>query len=147
MNDAGIRGSIAGYAVAVAGLAVLLVRRQLIAERPLLLAVQALAFLLMVWARVTFGRRSFHLAANPTAGDLVTWGPYRYWRHPIYAAIVYFVWAGVADHLSWTAAALALVVTGGLLVRMLTEERLLRLRYPAYASYAARTSRLVPRVI
>jgi protein-S-isoprenylcysteine O-methyltransferase Ste14 len=42
-------------------------------------------------ARVTFGRRSFHAAANPTAGGLVTTGPYRLIRHPIYTAACLFV--------------------------------------------------------
>ena len=60
--------------------------------------VQVAAVLLMVWARMTFGRRSFHAAANPTAGGLVTWGPYRYWRHPIYSAILLFLWSGVLSH-------------------------------------------------
>lgn len=142
-----VTSSVVGFATAVAGIATLAFRRQLFANRPASIAIQLLALLLMIWARVTFGRRSFHFAANPTAGDLVTWGPYRYWRHPIYAAIVYFTWAGVADSLTWTTAVLALVVTGGLVVRMAAEERLLRATYPAYADYAARTTRLIPWVI
>ena len=62
------------------------------------------AFLLILWARVTFGRRSFHVVANPTEGGLVTSGPYRYIRHPIYAAICLFTWVGVAAHWSWSSA-------------------------------------------
>lgn len=38
-------------------------------------ALQVLAVLLMVWARVTFGARSFHASAGPTEGQLVTTGP------------------------------------------------------------------------
>jgi len=45
----------------------------------------------MLWARLTFGGRSFHAGANPTAGGVVTTGPYRFVRHPIYAAILYFL--------------------------------------------------------
>ena len=62
------------------------------------IAIQVCAGALMIWARVTFGMRSFHGAANPTAGGLVTTGPYKYIRHPIYAAILYFLWAGIAAH-------------------------------------------------
>lgn len=40
----------------------------------------------MAWARLTFGRRSFHASAVPTAGGVETRGPYRFIRHPIYTA-------------------------------------------------------------
>lgn len=42
---------------------------------PLTISLQVAAILLMIWARVTFGMRSFHYAANPTEGGLVTTGP------------------------------------------------------------------------
>ena len=53
----------------------LVVRQSLFARGPAAIAVQILAVILMVWARQTFGLRSFHAAANPTAGNLVTMGP------------------------------------------------------------------------
>ena len=100
----------------------------------------------MVWARVAFGRRSFHAAANPTEGGLVTTGPYRFVRHPIYTAVALFTLAGAAAHPSLAAAGLAVAVLLGALARMLLEERFLRAAYPEYAAYAARTSRMVPGV-
>ena len=106
-----------------------------------------LAAVLMLWARFTFGTRSFHAAANPTAGGLVTTGPYRYWRHPIYAAILLFVWAGVLGQGAMPtvlAVILAVVATVTTAVRMHSEEQLLQASMPEYAAYAARTKRLVP---
>ena len=109
------------------------------------LAVQAAALLLMLWARWTFGVRSFHFAANPTRGGLVTTGPYRYTRNPIYLAVLLVVWAGVAANgAQRVALALGGVVTLLTLVRIAAEERLLRAEYPEYAAYAAATKRLVP---
>jgi protein-S-isoprenylcysteine O-methyltransferase Ste14 len=140
-------GSVLAFAGAVAGIAFLVLRHELLATHPLGIAVQVLAFALMIWARVTFGRRSFHAAANPTAGGLVTHGPYRYWRHPIYAAILYFVWAGIASHLTQEAVAAAVLVTLGLVTRMLLEERLLRREYPGYEVYARQTRRVIPFVV
>ncbi|HKH48881.1 MAG TPA: methyltransferase [Thermoanaerobaculia bacterium] len=140
-------GSVLAFAGAVVGVAFLALRQALFATHPLGIAVQVLAFALMVWARITFGRRSFHAAADPTTGGLVTHGPYRYWRHPIYAAILYFVWAGVPSHLSLEAVAAAGLVTLGLVTRMLLEERLLRREYPGYEVYARQTSRVVPFVV
>src|SRR6266516_2249539 len=70
----------------------------------IVIALQIAAVLLFLWARITFGRRSFHLAANPTEGGLVTTGPYRHIRHPIYTALCLFTGAGAAAHLSWKSA-------------------------------------------
>jgi protein-S-isoprenylcysteine O-methyltransferase Ste14 len=111
------------------------------------LTIQAAAILLMLWARWTFGRRSFHLAANPTAGGLVTSGPYRYVRHPIYGALLYFAWAAALTHRAPLPLAAALVITGGLALRMRAEECLVELRYPESRAYAARTRRILPGVL
>ena len=147
MQDPGVAVSIAGFAIAVVGVAALALLRELFTDQPVLLTIQLLAFLLMIWARVTFGRRSFHAGANPTAGGIVTSGPYRFWRHPIYAAIIFFVWAGIAAHRQPSALLLGLAITGGLFLRMHVEERMMRAEYPAYGEYAARTSRLIPGVV
>jgi len=113
---------------------------------PVTTAVQAVAFLLMIWARITFGTRSFHAAANPTEGGLVTTGPYHYVRHPIYAAILLFFGAAFAAHPSWINAGVDLIIFGALLARMLSEERLVVEKYPEYAEYARRTKRVLPGV-
>lgn len=95
--------SILGYAGMVGGLLGQLAVRNVFSASPAVITVQAGAFLLMLWARRTFGRRSFHLAANLTGGSLVTSGPYRYLRHPIYSAVCLFIGAGAAAHWSWSA--------------------------------------------
>jgi protein-S-isoprenylcysteine O-methyltransferase Ste14 len=136
--------SILGYLLMVAGLAGLLATHSLLSGSPVVIAIQALALGLMAWARITFGGRSFHAAADPTAGGLVTRGPYRFIRHPIYSAVVLFSFAGAFAHASVPAVGLAFVVLLGALVRMLLEERLLLARYPEYADYAARTKRMLP---
>jgi protein-S-isoprenylcysteine O-methyltransferase Ste14 len=141
------RASLLGFLTAVLCLVWLLYRRALLGDGPVTIGIQVAAVLLMVWARVTFGRRSFHAAANPTEGGLVTNGPYRYIRHPIYAAVLYFLWAGVAAHVSAPHAVAAGIATAGLAVRMIAEETLIVGRYPEYAAYARRTRRVVPFVL
>jgi protein-S-isoprenylcysteine O-methyltransferase Ste14 len=128
----------------VATIVRLLFLQAILGRGPLTIGAQALAVLLMVWARATFGIRSFHATAHPTAGGLVTTGPYQYLRHPIYAAVLLFVWAGVLSNPSLQAVALGASASAATVVRMISEERLVRGRYPEYASYAARTARLVP---
>jgi protein-S-isoprenylcysteine O-methyltransferase Ste14 len=139
--------SVVAFALMVAGLGVLVAYDSIIATRPIAIAVQITAVLLMIYARITFGRRSFHAAANPTEGGVVTWGPYAVLRHPIYAAVLYFTWAAAIDHLSWISVAGAALITLGAIVRMLLEERMLVRRYPEYRDYMRRTRRVVPYVI
>jgi protein-S-isoprenylcysteine O-methyltransferase Ste14 len=139
--------SILGFLLAVVGLGALILKDRLFTSHPISIAVQVASFGLMIWARMTLGRRSFHAAADPTAGNLITTGPYRYWRHPIYAAVIYFAWAGVLPQLSPEAFVWSCLVTAGLVVRMMMEERLLRGKYPEYATYAGRTKRFVPFIL
>ena len=139
--------SMAGFAVAVLALAAMFYGRALFCPHPIVIGVQVAAALLMIWARLTFGMRSFHAAATPTAGGLVDRGPYRFWRHPIYAAILYFVWAGALCHRTPLAWAGGVVITLALALRMAMEERLLRAQMPGYSEYAARTKRVLPFVL
>ena len=130
----------------VGGLFGLLATRSLLSSSPLGISLQGVAVVLFLWARVTFGRRSFHVVADPTEGGLVTGGPYRYIRHPIYAAFCLFTSAGVAAHWSWSTP-----LCGGLIVisaalRIFCEESLVAARYPGYAQYSAKTWRMIPYV-
>jgi len=141
------RRSIIAFALMVVGLIWLAVRGELLARSIPAMVIQAAAVVLMIAARLTFGLRSFHAAANPTAGGLVTRGPYHWLRHPIYAAILYFIWSTAIDHRSVQAMSAALLVTVGAFVRMYAEESLLTTMYPEYTTYRARTARVIPFVL
>jgi protein-S-isoprenylcysteine O-methyltransferase Ste14 len=134
----------AGLGVATAGVVILVFRDSLLASGVIAIGVQVASTLLMLWARMSLGRRSFHAAADPTEGGLVTWGSYKYLRHPIYAAVLYFLWAGVLTHPGIINGLSGALVTVGLAVRMAAEERLVAERYPEYAAYAAHTKRIIP---
>jgi protein-S-isoprenylcysteine O-methyltransferase Ste14 len=138
------RLSLLGFVLIVIALGSLLAIHAVFSHKPWAIALQVGAALLMLWARVTFGMRSFHADARPTSGGLVTTGPYRYIRHPIYAAICVFVWGGVLAHVSPLAIILGLVATIGILVRIRCEETLVTELYPEYRDYSARTKRLFP---
>ena len=138
--------SLAALLLMVVAVLGLLATNSLLARTPAGIAVQVAALLLMVWARLTFGRRSFHASADPTPGGLVTTGPYRFIRHPIYTAASLFIWAGVLSNRSVLAASLGVLLLVGAIVRMLCEERLVVAAYPEYRDYARTTKRMVPYV-
>jgi protein-S-isoprenylcysteine O-methyltransferase Ste14 len=136
--------SVLAFLGAVLCLVWLAFQQVLLGAGPVTISIQIGAGLLLLWARLTFGLRSFHAAANPTAGGLVTRGPYRYLRHPIYAAIIYALWAGIAAHPSRASLGVALLASALLGVRMYAEEQLLLDVYPEYSDYARHTPRVVP---
>lgn len=139
--------SLVATLVLVASIAFLYLSGSLLAKLTAGIALQIAAAVLMLWTRITFGARSFHATANPTEGGLVTSGPYRFWRHPIYAAVLLFVWTGVftqgapPSFITVLLAAAATLATG---VRIYTEELLLKAAFPGYADYATRTKRVIP---
>ena len=138
--------SIVGYLGMIGGLFGLVVTRTLLSNSPFVIAVQVAALFLFGWARVVFGRRSYHVTADPTQGGLVTWGPYRYLRHPIYTAFCLFTGAGVVAHWSWWPEVCGVLILGCALIRIYCEETLVAARYPEYAQYAATTWRMIPYV-
>ena len=138
--------SLIGYIGMVGSLLGLLAMWNLFSSSTLVICLQVVALLLFLWARVTFGRRSYHVVADPTAGGLVTGGPYRYIRHPIYAAMCLFTWAGVAAHWSWSSGLCGGLILGSAVMRIYFEEPLVAARHFDYVQYKARTWRMIPYV-
>ena len=137
-------GSLLGFGIAVLGLYFLIFNNYVISKNPITIIIQLFSFFLMIWARVTFKSRSFHLTANPTEGGLVTNGPYRWLRHPIYAAIIYFSWACLIAFPKIEVLVAVLFITAGLFTRILLEEKALNKVYPEYAEYSKRAKKLIP---
>ena len=136
--------SVVAFIILVLAIIYLLRIHSLFGHSPVAIALQVVAVLLMVWARITFGRRSFNAGANPTAGGLVTSGPYRYLRHPIYVAILLFTLTGVVSNWTPASAIAGIIIIVTVFVRMLCEETLLRVRYPEYTEYSRSAKRLLP---
>jgi len=138
--------SLGGFLAMMGGFIALFASGNLLSLNPNVIIVQIAALVLALWARRSLGLRSFHLTAEPTEGTLVTSGPYRVIRHPIYTAACLFVWPGALAHHSFPAFVLATLVTAGALIRIIYEERTLAERYPEYARYADTTNRMLPYV-
>ena len=79
-------------------------------------------------------------------GQLVTHGPYRLVRHPMYLAVLLFgaAFATAGDAVQW---ALLGALAAVLYAKALREERGLALVHPGYADYRARTRAIIPFVL
>lgn len=132
------------FATMVAGIIGMFYAKALFHPTPIAVVPQMAAAALMVWARITFGSRSLHAAASPTAGGIVRTGPYRFIRHPIYTAGILFVIPAAVMTGTPMAYGFAALVVAGAVVRMLCEEAMLVRQYPDYADYMRTTSRSIP---
>jgi protein-S-isoprenylcysteine O-methyltransferase Ste14 len=111
------------------------------------LALLSCAVALGTWALAYNRPGNFNIRPEPKASArLVTGGPYRFMRNPMYSAVLLFAAAAVLAYADiWKIAcwfALALV----LLAKAMLEERGLRAHFPGYAEYAKRVHRFIPGV-
>jgi protein-S-isoprenylcysteine O-methyltransferase Ste14 len=87
-------------------------------------------------------RSSFSLV--PEARRLVTAGPYRWVRHPLYLGETMSGFGLILPGLSPLSVGVFAVYLAAQLTRMHMEERMLQAEFPDYAAWARRTRRLVP---
>ena len=128
----------------LAAIAVLGVTGKLFSFSPFVIAAQVAALGLNVWSRISFQKGTFRVTAAPTGTAIITRGPYRFIRHPMYSAALVFIWAGVVSHLSVLTLAIGIAVTAVVIARVIVEERLLRAKYPEYLDYSKSTKALIP---
>jgi protein-S-isoprenylcysteine O-methyltransferase Ste14 len=114
---------------------------------PPALALLAGAVALGLWTLFHNRPGNFNIRPEPKASArLVTGGPYRYMRNPMYSAVLLFAAAAVLVYgdpwkiVCWIALALVL------LAKVMLEERYLRAIFPGYAAYAKRVKRFIPGV-
>ena len=116
----------------------------LFSSSPFVIAAQAAALVLNLWARTSFQSGTFRVTAAPGGASLITRGPYRFIRHPMYSAALIFIWAGIASHRSIWTLAVGIAVTAVCIARVIAEERMLRAKYPEYLDYSRSTKALIP---
>lgn len=102
---------------------------------------------LAVWARIYLGRNWGMPMSERAEPELVTSGPYRFVRHPIYSGILLAVLgSALSTTLFWLA---ALVLLGAYFIYSArVEEQTMTRSFPSqYPSYKARTKMLIPLVL
>lgn len=108
------------------------------------LALVGAAFL--VWATALLGRFLVHDAAVLEGHALITRGPYRFVRHPVYAGfLAMLLGSGIATANAWVVLIWPVALLG-ILVQARSEEQVLAAAFgQGYARYAAKTGMIFPR--
>jgi protein-S-isoprenylcysteine O-methyltransferase Ste14 len=105
----------------------------------------ALSLWLGVWtlAHNRLGNFNIHPAPK-SAGQLVTSGPYRLIRHPMYSAVLLCAGALALQAPVWVGGFVWVALLGVLWAKASLEERWVGERHPSYVSYCQHTKRFVP---
>ncbi|MDE1944386.1 MAG: isoprenylcysteine carboxylmethyltransferase family protein [Patescibacteria group bacterium] len=97
-----------------------------------------------IWARLHLGRNWSSRPTMKQGHELVTTGPYRFVRHPIYTGVLLAA-LGAFCLGNLFSVGVAIVIAILFLLRIPKEEAIMRGLFPeAYPAYQARTKRLIP---
>lgn len=112
---------------------------------PVALAVGCPGLVLWGWAVVTM--KLSRISIRPEVGtnaDLVTHGPFRLVRHPMYAGLALFLLACVLTPFGWCRFSIWIALLAVLYVKAGLEELLLIRQFPGYRDYRSQTKRFLP---
>lgn len=100
------------------------------------------------WAIVVMGvRRVSVMPELHSNARLITTGPYRFVRHPMYTSLLLFAGGLALSPLATWKAIVWFILLAALLSKTVIEERQLHDRFPDYENYARQTKRLIPFLI
>lgn len=116
-----------------------------IARQAWFLTLELLGILLMTWALLTMRVTKVNVFPEVRAGSrLVTNGPYRWIRHPMYTAFLLITLALLCESFSYWRGFWWILLSADLVAKLFAEERSLGEVFDDYEAYRSRTWRLVP---
>ncbi len=108
-------------------------------------ALLAASVLLVIWAIVVMHQSKFRISPVPAAAAiLVTSGPYRFIRHPMYTAILLGAAGLLTGSFNWIRMGIAVTLALVLIMKLLWEEKMLTEKFSDYTAYKINTWYLFP---
>ncbi len=118
---------------------------EVVTPEPWTIACVAAGIALGAWALFSNRPGNFNFRPEPREGGvLITHGPYRWIRHPMYVALL-LVSAGLGGIIdSFHGWMLSLTLLGALLIKASFEDRWMAQVHPEWAAYQSRTRGFIP---
>ncbi len=131
--------------VQFACLGAILVSGPWVASHELFFTLELPGILLGIWAVVTMKVKNLNVFPEVKSGShLVTGGPYRWIRHPMYTALLMIMLALVCESFSYWRGFWWVLLSADLVAKLSYEETLLLEIFDDYEAYRLRTWRVVP---
>lgn len=114
-------------------------------HQPMLLAIQLFGLIIGIWAIAEMSKSKLNIAPKIREGaSLVSTGPYRFIRHPMYLSLLIFLFPMLVINFSRLNMAVFLILLINLLFKLMYEEKLLSEKFSRYTAYKQKTWRLMP---
>ncbi|NNL15178.1 MAG: isoprenylcysteine carboxylmethyltransferase family protein [Flavobacteriaceae bacterium] len=106
---------------------------------------QALGAMVGIWGILTIKIGNFNIQPEVKSNSLITTGPYKWIRNPMYLAVILFFLPIIIQNLNWLNTIVFVVLLVTLFFKVIREEEFLEERFGnAYREYKKRTKRLIP---
>lgn len=103
------------------------------------------SFVLILWALIAMQKSKLRILPEPSANAiLITKGPYRFIRHPMYTAILLGSIGLLINYFTWLRLAIAVALAIVLLIKLNWEEKMLSQKFDEYKEYMKHTRRILP---
>jgi protein-S-isoprenylcysteine O-methyltransferase Ste14 len=109
------------------------------------IVISILGFALGGYAILVMKLGNFHVLPRPVSrSELVSRGPYKYIRHPMYTSVLIVAASLIAGDFSLVKLAIGVLLAFCLLIKLEYEENLFVKRFPRYETYRKNTKRVIP---
>jgi len=107
-----------------------------------------IAIVVAIFALITLKLHNLSVMPEPVSnGELVTTGPYRYIRHPMYTSVLLGCLGMLLLNLNILSCGMFIALAVILIFKIRREESLLKAAYPAYEGYKIATGALLPKLL
>ncbi len=98
-----------------------------------------------LWGILIMGIGNFNIQPEVKSDSLITAGPYKWIRNPMYMAVILFYVPIVLQNFSWINTLVFIVLLITILLKIYSEEKFLEERFGNnYLEYKRKTKRLIP---